>query len=65
MSKQVDETKNVPQSDTSTRQYIFNGASFVGPAVSKEEYIRHYEEYLKCVSISKADRSSNSGYGFH
>lgn len=42
--------KNAPQSDTSTRQYIFQGVSFVGPAVSKEEYSRHYEEYLKRVS---------------
>lgn len=45
--------KNAPQSDTSTRQYIFQGVSLVGPAVSKEEYLRHHEEYVRRCSRVK------------
>ncbi|GAK47756.1 hypothetical protein LOSG293_110720 [Secundilactobacillus oryzae JCM 18671] len=57
--------KNVPGSDMDARKYIFKGISFDGPAVSKEEYTKHYEEYVARASQIKTSESLSSRFGFH
>lgn len=48
-----DEMKNVLSSASDTKQCIFTGLSFNGPAVSKKEYLDHYEEYVQRCSTSR------------
>jgi len=63
--KEVGSNKNAPTNDTCARQYIFDGISFIGPAVSKDEYVKHYEEYLARTSEFKTGESEDLHFDFH
>ncbi|WP_268914181.1 hypothetical protein [Lentilactobacillus sp. SPB1-3] len=50
-----EEIKNVSFNADGTKQYIFPGLTFNGPAVSKKEYLDHYEEYVQRCSNTRKD----------